>query len=108
MGKICDTTAPTYILEQLNDVRLSMNVSWLSNIPNADSKDIEKLTMYGPLADLLLAWPKRRPPLEEHMNLWSETIRADFLRDEWNLPKVSRGKIQSRNETDFADTRGHV
>ena len=78
MDNICDTPAPTYILEQLNDVRLSMNVSWLSNIPNADSKDIEKLTMYGPLADLLLAWPKRRPPLEENMKLWKETIRADF------------------------------
>ena len=63
MDRVTNIKRPAYILERLNDARLYLKVSRLSDISNAAGTDIEHWAMYGPLAEAIGNWPKRRPPL---------------------------------------------
>lgn len=79
MEKICQDTKPVNILERLNDVRLFLKVSCLSNIAITASSEIENWTLYGLLSATRVTWPERQMPLEENMNLWRDTLMACFF-----------------------------
>ena len=69
MDKNCQTVRLEYILERLNDIRLYLQVSRLSDIVNKEGSEIEAWAMYGPPQTTDLIWPKQRKPLAVNMKL---------------------------------------
>ena len=78
MDRVTHIKRPVYILERLNDVRLYLKVSRLSDRLNAPGSEIEYWALYGPPAESLGNWPKRRKSLAENMRFLRETIRIFF------------------------------
>ena len=68
MDKIVDTPHPSHILERLNDVRLWLKISRLSDMVNHSGDQIEHWVLYGPPKASTLQWPKQRRPLEANLN----------------------------------------
>ena len=69
MNNICSTPRSAYILERINDVRLWLKVSRLSDIADCAGTQIMDWALYDPLVNSPLKWPKRRKPLEENLKL---------------------------------------
>ena len=81
MDKICSKIRITDILVRLNNVRLYLRVSRLSDIVSEDGQWIHEWALHGPPSLCTLKWPKRRKPLEQNMRLWRDTIRQIFYGD---------------------------
>ena len=79
MDTITSTIKDHLTLEQITDVRIYLQVSWLSDITIDDGSTIHEWALYGPPAKSPLQWPKKRVPLAHNMKLWRETIRGTFF-----------------------------
>ena len=73
MDKICEKIPSHLVLNKLNDVRLWLKVSRLSDIVIEDRTDIAPLPTRSELK-----WPKRRKSLPENLKLWRDTLRNIF------------------------------
>ena len=62
-------------MEKLNDERLWLRVSRLSDIVNEVGDKIEDWALYSPPMKSDIDWPTRRKPLPETFKLWRSTIR---------------------------------
>ena len=60
MNKLCETPRSVRIMERLNDVRLWLRVSILSDMVNELGDKIEDWTLYVPPMKSNIAWPTRR------------------------------------------------
>ena len=75
MDNICGVPRLHSVLEKLNDVRLWLKVSRLSDIVLEDRTTIAPWAMYGPPSRSDLKWPKRGDTLPENLKLWRDTLR---------------------------------
>ena len=69
MDKICSKIRITDTLVRLNNVRLYLRVSRLSDIVSEDGQWIHEWALHGPPALCKLKFPNRRKPLEQNMRL---------------------------------------
>ena len=67
------------VLAWINDVRLYLKISRISDMATTYGSNIHRWAVYGPPSNSTLKWPKRRTPLESNMKLWRDTIRKVFL-----------------------------
>ena len=75
MDVICKKVREPEKLRRINDVRLWLRVTFLSDISNLDGNALEKWALYGPPStDDTLEWPSRRAPLAENMKLWRQSL----------------------------------
>ena len=65
-------------MERLNDVRLWLRVSRLSDMVNRLGDQIEDWALYGPPMKSDIARSTRRQPLTENLKPWRTTIRSVF------------------------------
>ena len=64
---------------RLNDVRIYLQVTYLSCITNKEGNKIEHWALYGPpKANTELEWITRRKPLPENMKAWREFLYQNF------------------------------
>ena len=78
MDKIYQTVKEEIIPERLNDVRLCLKLSRISDISLKEGNIIERWSMHGPPVETTVIWSKRRKPLDQNMILWRDTLRAYF------------------------------
>jgi hypothetical protein len=94
MDKIIATPHPTHILERLNDVRLWLQVSRLSDMVNHTGDKIENWALYGPPKTSNMQWPKRRRPVESNLKMWRDVVRRLFCGEKGFHPK-NLGKVMN-------------
>ena len=78
MTRICEVVRRPDLLLRINNVRLYLKVSRLSDIVQPNGQWIHDWAFVGPPKACTLTWPKRRCPLEQNWKLWRETIRQVF------------------------------
>jgi hypothetical protein len=92
MDKIIATPHPTHILERLNDVRLWLQVSRLSDIVNQTGDKIENWALHGPPKKSNVQWPKRKRPVGSNLKMWRDVVRRLFCGEKGLHPK-NLGKV---------------
>ena len=105
MDRITATSHPTHILERLNDVRLWLHVSRLSDMVNQSGDKIENWALYGPPESLNMQWPKRRHPLESNLKMWRDVLRRLFCGEKGLHPR-NLGKCLSPLRTNVSPVWG--
>ena len=79
MDKIVKRVNHKETLRRMNDIRLFLRVSRLSNITNCEGNRLKEEALYGILKnDTDLEWPFRRQPLLENMKTWRNILRSIF------------------------------
>ena len=98
MDKIVDAITNHFILIRLNDVRLYLQVSRLSDIATENGASIHEWAFHGPPPPSSLRWPKRRIPLDHNMKSWRNTIRRIFFSASGIYPKHLGAIIEQPRE----------
>ena len=62
MDEIIKEIKSSNILKRINELRLYLKISRLSDMATTDGGDIRRWAMYRPPQNNLLKWPKRRYP----------------------------------------------
>ena len=65
MDRISKVIRRTEVLDKLNNVRLYLKDSRLSDIVTDDGQWLHNLALHGPPLTSALTWPKRRKPLKK-------------------------------------------
>ena len=86
MNKISAIVRHPELLQKLNNVRLYLKVSRLSDITTEDGQWIHEWAFYGPPAISNLQWPKKRHSLEQNWKLWRNTIKGIFYGVQSSFP----------------------
>ena len=87
MDKICETPRPLLSLAKLNDVRLWLKVSQLSDIANDEGTGLALWAMYSPPAISDLKWSNRRTPTFQNLKLWRTILRNIFCSESGLYPR---------------------
>ena len=109
MTRICEVVRRPDLLLRINNVRLYLKVSRLSDIVQSNGQWIHDWAFVGPPSASTLTWPKRRCPLEQNWKLWRETIRHVFYGAQGLYPTRLGATIQTEasglvnNSTLFED-----
>ena len=100
MEKFIDRGYNKAVLEVINDIRVFMKVTTLSNI----SKGGKKMTKWAMAAEVnrnyQWSWPARRHPTSQNMKVWRDCLRGtfmmgidDLLHPVINCPQNSYGQL---------------
>lgn len=68
-----------HVLQRMNDIRLYLRVTKLSNIATPSGTGIKEEIFQGiPQTSSLTEWPHRRKPLQENLNTWKKILTSMF------------------------------
>ena len=88
MDKIVKQIQKSYVLKRLNDIRLYLKVSRVSDITNAEGNAIRQDIFDGiPNGNSELDWPKRRKPIAQNVATWKRVIIELFKSSMGIYPK---------------------
>ena len=79
MDEIVKNINKSYVLKRMNNIRLYLKVSRLSDIATSTGDGIRQDVFDGiPLGESTLDWPKQRKPIQQNLNTWKKVLIEIF------------------------------